>query len=133
MKPMRKLALVIVGTLCLILGTIGIFLPLLPTTPFLLLSLWCYVRSSEKLYNYVLNNKHLKPYIEDYATGNGIPRHAKIKAISLLWLTIGFSAIFVVNELLVRILLLIIAVTVSFYIGTQNEPGAEVSTEKNIE
>jgi len=127
---MKKMLLMILGTLCLILGTIGVFLPVLPTTPFLLVSLWAYMRSSEKLYNFILTNKYLKPYVEDYVSGNGIPRHAKIKAIALIWLTIGISVLFVVDKLFVRVMLLVTASLVSLYIGTHKEPKDEVVEEE---
>jgi len=127
---MKKMLLMILGTLCLILGTIGVFLPVLPTTPFLLVSLWAYMRSSEKLYNFILTNKYLKPYVEDYVSGNGIPRHAKIKAIALIWLTIGISVLFVVDKLFVRVMLLVTASLVSLYIGTHKEPKDKVVEEE---
>ncbi|WP_051688065.1 YbaN family protein [Desulfofalx alkaliphila] len=117
---MKKILLTLIGTLSLILGIIGIILPILPTTPFLLLSLYCYVRSSEKIYYFILNNKYLAPYVKDYISGKGIPLKAKKKAIFLIWLTIGFSIVFVVSNLFARIILLIIAVLVSIYIWTRS-------------
>ncbi|KJS21654.1 MAG: membrane protein [Clostridiaceae bacterium BRH_c20a] len=119
---MKKILLTIIGTISLGLGIVGIILPIFPTTPFLLLSLYCYVRSSRKLYNFVLANKYLTCYVKDYISGNGIPMNAKKKAIFLIWLTIGFSIIFVVDKLSLRIILLIIASFVSTYIWTRTTP-----------
>lgn len=119
---MKKVLLIIIGTISLVLGFIGIVLPILPTTPFLLLSLFCFIRSSRRLYNFVISNKYLAPYVKDYISGNGIPMKAKKKSIFLLWITIGFSVVFVVEKALLRLLLLIIAGSVSLYIWTRSTP-----------
>lgn len=116
---MKKILLMILGTISLILGVIGIVLPVLPTTPLILLSLVCYIRSSSRLYNFVLSNKYLAPYVKDYISGEGIPIKAKKKAISLIWITIGFSVIFIIDKIFVRLMLLGIATTVSIYIWTR--------------
>lgn len=116
---MKKIFLIIIGTISLVLGVIGIFLPLLPTTPFLLLSLGLYMRSSKKLYNFILTNKYLAPYVKDYVSGNGIPLKAKKRAICLIWITIGFSIIFVIDEMPLRLMLITIASAVSTYIWTR--------------
>lgn len=115
----KKMLLILIGSLSLALGIIGIFLPVLPTTPFLLLAMACYLKSSKKLYYFILTNKYLGPYVKDYIEGNGIPLKVKWKAILLIWLTIGFSIIFVIDSLLLRIMLFVIASLVSVYIGTR--------------
>jgi len=108
--------LIIAGTLFTGLGVIGIFLPLLPTTPFLLLAAACYARSSKKFHNWLLSNKWLGNYIRDYERGKGVPPKVKAFSISLLWATIISSAIFVVHILLVRLILILIAVGVTIHI-----------------
>ncbi|MFX1466888.1 MAG: YbaN family protein, partial [Promethearchaeota archaeon] len=90
-QKLIKGALVVTGTLSLALGIIGIFIPLLPTTPFLLLAAYCYARSSKKLYNWLMSNKWFGSYIRNYYEGNGIPLKAKLLSVSFLWITIGFS------------------------------------------
>jgi len=110
--------LVVTGTLSVALGIIGIFIPLLPTTPFLLLAAYCYARSSRKLYNWLMNNKWFGSYIRNYYEGKGIPLKAKLLSVSFLWLTIGFSTYFIVNVLIVRIILVIIAIGVTIHILT---------------
>lgn len=125
---MKKIILIIIGSLSLMFGTIGIILPVLPTTPFLLLSLACFVKSSDRLYEFILNNKYLAPYVADYMSGKGIPKKAKKKAILLIWLTIGFSVIFVLDKLILRIMLFTIASIVSIYIWTRKTARAD----KNI-
>lgn len=98
------------------LGVIGIILPLLPTTPFLLLSASCYAKSSDKLYQWLIENRWFGKYIKSIRRGEGIPLRVKITAISMLWLTIGFSVLFVIEMLLVRIVLIVIAVGVTWHI-----------------
>jgi len=108
--------LIIAGTLFVGLGVLGIFLPLLPTTPFLLLAAACYVRSSKRFYRWLLNNKWFGNYIKNYRERKGVPLKVKLFTISLLWITILYSAVFVVDILLFRIILLLIAVGVTIHI-----------------
>jgi uncharacterized membrane protein YbaN (DUF454 family) len=108
--------LIFTGTLCVVLGVIGIFLPVLPTTPFLLLAAWCYARSSKRYYNWLISNKTFGKYIKDYREGKGIPNKAKITAVTLLWITILFSVYFIVFNLIFRIIMIITAIIVSVYI-----------------
>lgn len=110
--------LVIIGTIFVVLGGVGIFLPLLPTTPLLLLALVCYSVSSKRFYNWLLNNKLLGNYIKNYIEGKGIPITTKIFTISLLWITIIFSAIFIVQNLFMKIVLVLIAIGVTIHILT---------------
>lgn len=116
MKYFIRVTLIIIGTMSLILGIIGIFLPLLPTTPFLLLTASCYVRGSEKLYNRLINNKYIGVYIKNYKEGKGIPKKTKIYGLTLVWTTILFSVVFVIPLLLVKLLLLAIASAVTIHI-----------------
>lgn len=104
------------GTFFLGLGIVGIFIPILPTTPFLLLSAACYARSSEKFYQWLINNKWLGTYIKNYMDGKGIPLKIKIYTISLLWVTILISAFFIAPFLWISIVLIIIAIIVTFHI-----------------
>jgi hypothetical protein len=123
----------VAGTLLVGLAVLGIFLPLLPTTPFLLLAAVCYARSSPKLYNWLLNNKYFGNYIRNYREGKGIPLKAKIISISLLILTIGYTAIFVIHIFWVRICLLLIAIGVSIHILSLPTLRAEVTEDEALE
>jgi uncharacterized membrane protein YbaN (DUF454 family) len=98
------------------LAFLGILLPIMPTVPFLLLAAACYVRSSEKLYRWLVENRWLGNYMRNYREGKGIPLRGKIVSVSLIWLTIGFSVLFIVHIDLMRILLILIALGVSIYI-----------------
>ncbi|MBA7519830.1 hypothetical protein ES705_11918 [subsurface metagenome] len=108
--------LIIVGSFFAGLGILGIFLPLLPTTPFLLLAAACYIRSSERLYNWLMNNKWIGRYIKNYIEGKGIPLKSKVLSISALWITIGYSVFFVVNIFPVRVILILIAIGVTMHL-----------------
>jgi len=90
----RKLFIVL-GSVFFGLGIAGIFLPLLPTTPFLLLSAWCYARGSAKFYNWLMNHPLLGQYIRDWRAGRGIPMKAKVTAAILIVITFGFSTRFI--------------------------------------
>jgi uncharacterized membrane protein YbaN (DUF454 family) len=112
-----RILLIIAGTICLALGAVGIVLPILPTTPFLLLAAACYLRSSERMHKWLLNNRWFGEYIKNYQAGRGIPLKTKIIALSILWLAIIYSTIFVVNEILIaQIVLLAIAAGVSIHL-----------------
>lgn len=86
-----RLLLMSVGTLCVVLGFAGIFLPLLPTTPFLLLAAACYAKSSQKFYDWLVNHRWLGPYIRAFRSMEGVPVRIKIKAIAAVWLMMGVS------------------------------------------
>jgi uncharacterized membrane protein YbaN (DUF454 family) len=103
-----------VGAVSVGLGALGIFLPLLPTTPFLLLAATCFARSSPRFYGWLLEHRILGRYIRDYRRG-GLTVRAKFVTVGMLWLTIGVSAL-IVNSLHVRALLLIIAVGVTVHV-----------------
>lgn len=109
-------ALIVLGTCFLGLGIVGIFLPLLPATPFFLLAVACYARSSRRFYDWMLNNRLFGSYIRNYREGRGISLKVKIFTLALLWGTIIYSAFFVVDELYWRIILLVIAVGVTIHI-----------------
>ena len=116
MKSWKRNALIVCGTLAVLLGVVGMILPILPTTPFLLLAAFCYGRSSKRFYDWLLNNRIFGAYIRNYRAGLGIPLKQKIFTIALLWVTIGYSVIFVVNMWWLRILLLGIAVGVTTHL-----------------
>ncbi|MCD4732911.1 YbaN family protein [bacterium] len=118
-KPLGKLVkwlLVIAGSLSLGLGILGIILPVLPTTPFLLLSAACYVRGSARLYRWLLSTKHLGNYIRAWREKKGIALGLKISIISLMLITIAITVIFFINALWLRILLGVIALLVTYHI-----------------
>lgn len=104
------------GVLFLFLGIIGVFIPILPTTPFLLLSAACFARSSKKFYHWLLTNKWFGSYIKNYHEGKGITLLVKIIVISLLWMTILGSILFISPHFWMKIVLIMIAFLVSLHI-----------------
>ncbi len=113
---LKKGLLIIAGTVSTAIGIIGIFVPILPTTPFLLLAAACYLRSSQRFYNWLLNNRFIGAYVRNYLQGRGMPLKIKIITILLLWVTIACSVIFAVEDLIIRIILFIIAIGVTVHI-----------------
>lgn len=116
MRGLKRILLTICGTLAVALGVLGMLVPLLPTTPFLLLAAICYARGSERFYNWLLNNRWCGEYIRNYREGRGILLKQKVLTLLLLWLTIGYTAGFVVPLWWVRLLLFIIAVGVTLHL-----------------
>jgi len=116
MQQYTRLLLAVGGTIALALGIVGIFLPGLPTTPFLLLSAWCYARSSPRLYTWLMQHPVLGTYIRDYLERRGVPLRAKILALALLWPSIIVTAVFATRLLHARLALLFIAAAVSVHI-----------------
>ena len=98
------------------LAVLGIFLPLLPTVPLLLLAAACFARSSERFHSWLLQHPHLGPMIRGYLEGQGIPLRSKIFTIALLWLTISVSVLLLTTPLWVKITLLAIGSAVTIYL-----------------
>lgn len=111
-----KALLVAAGTLAVALGVLGIFLPLLPTTPFLLLAAACYARSSSRFYRWLLGNRWFGEYIKSYREKRGVPVRVKAASLALLWAAILVSAFGFVQSGWVRLLLMVIALGVSAHI-----------------
>ena len=122
-QKLKRALWFIAGTICLVLGAIGIVLPILPTTPFLLAAAACYYKSSPRMHKWLLNNKWFGEYIRNYKEGRGLPLKTKITALAVLWLTIGISTVFVLNRLLpealvfpMQVIMIAVAVAVSVHI-----------------
>jgi uncharacterized membrane protein YbaN (DUF454 family) len=114
-KLVRAL-LFVAGTISLSLGAIGIVLPVLPTTPFLLLALACYFRSSERMTRWMLTNRYFGKYIQRYKEGKGIPLKTKLFAIIFLWTAIVYSAIFIVPIWIAQIIMFAVAAAVTIHL-----------------
>jgi uncharacterized membrane protein YbaN (DUF454 family) len=115
-RRLRKGFLICVGVLSIGLAAAGILLPLLPTTPFLLLAAACFVRSSDRLYQWLITHRWFGSYIKNYREHRAITRRAKVIILLLLWVTLGYAAIGVASALAVRVLLLLIGVGVTLHI-----------------
>jgi len=115
---LRRGLLVAVGVVCVGLGVIGVVVPVLPTTPFLLLAAACFLRSSDRLHRWLLGNRVFGEYLRRYRDGEGLPWVSKITTLVLLWATLAVSAIVTVPEHLwwVRLLMLVMGIGVTIHI-----------------
>jgi len=115
-SSLHKWLLVTAGSLSVGLGIIGIFVPVLPTTPFLLLAAACFTRSSPKLYAWLIHHKWFGAYIRHYREYHAITLQAKVFTLALLWIVIGVTALFAVTLWWVRVLLAVVAVGVTLHL-----------------
>ncbi|MBL7986837.1 MAG: YbaN family protein [Chlorobi bacterium] len=114
MTPIKILYNVL-GTLFVGLGVAGIFLPLVPTTPFLLLASACYIRGSKRLHDWLMNHRHLGPYIRNIKERRGMPMRGKVITIAVLWISIGFS-IYTIGRWMATVALICTATCTTTYL-----------------
>ena len=128
MNTLMRPVLLVIGTISLGLGLFGMFVPILPTTPFLLLSAFCYGRSSERLHRWLVNHPRLGAYVVGFLYGGAVPRRAKRAALLTLWPAIALSVVIIVwrvesplVSIAVPLLIVAIATVVTAYILTRPE------------
>jgi uncharacterized membrane protein YbaN (DUF454 family) len=114
-KILKKYLLISIGSISLVLGIFGVLIPLLPTTPFLLLTSFCYIRSSDRLYKWLINHKIFGEYIYNYITYKAVKRSIKISGLIFLWITL-VSSMLVVANVHIRIFLFIVGIGVSIHL-----------------
>ena len=114
MKTMRVLY-ILLGSISLVAGIIGIFLPVLPTTPFLLLTAFCYYRGSRRMYHWLMSHPHLGTYIRNFTEKKVIPRHAKAYILVLLWASLLFCT-YILDPIWLKCLMIAIAIGVTWHI-----------------
>ena len=112
---LKKQLLVIAGSIAIIIGAIGVVLPGVPTTPFLLLAAMCYMRGSPRLYNALLGNRFLGNYVRNYLEGRGMTLKMKVWTLTLLWVSILLTA-FATHSLVIRIILTVVLTGVTTHI-----------------
>ncbi len=105
-NPLIRRTVFIFGWFSLVMGVIGIFLPLLPTTPFILLAAACFARSSPRFYAWITSHHRYGPMIANYLAGRGLPVKAKVMAVSLLWVSVSFT-LFIVSLLWAKLAMLV--------------------------
>lgn len=115
-KSLKKYILMAVGSVSLFLGILGIFLPLLPTVPFLLLTAYCFARSSEKWHNWLLAHKTFGSYIANYQKYRAINKKAKRTAIATLWGSLGISMLCMSSSPYLIAMLISIGCGMTFYL-----------------
>ena len=111
-----RVLLILAGTFFVVLGIVGIFIPILPTTPFLLLAAASYARSSQRCHEWLLNNRLFGKHIRNYLEGKGVSLKVKRVTVIYLWIVIGSSIIFAVQSFEIRLILVCIAFGVSIHI-----------------
>ena len=111
-----KILLTILGLLSLGLGILGAFLPVLPTTPLLLLAAALFLRSNQRLYDWLMNHPRLGTYIRNFVEHKAIPLRVKILSISLVWITLVNCAVFVTEHWLLRLFFIVLASAITVHI-----------------
>jgi uncharacterized membrane protein YbaN (DUF454 family) len=114
----RHYLLMTIGWLSVILGVIGAFLPILPTTPFILFAAWCFARSSERFHKWITDNKYFGPIITEWENGNGISRKIRTRALLMMWFSLCFSML-VVRQWWAVLLLISIGFFATLYLFKQ--------------
>jgi len=112
-----KSLLIVAGTVSLCVGIVGIVVPGLPTTPFLLLTAGLYMRSSDRLYNHLISNKVVGSYISEFRENKGMTTRAKLYAIFMMWTMITLSCVFLVENLPAKLLIISIGIIGSIIMG----------------
>ena len=110
-----KILFILLGTLSLVVGIIGIFLPVLPTTPLILLAAYCYYRGSRHMYHWLMSHPYLGSYIRNFTEKKVIPLHAKIVTLTLLWSSLLFCA-YILDPIWLKALMMAIAIGVTWHI-----------------
>lgn len=113
------------GSIFLVFGIVGAVIPLIPTTPFILVAAACYARGSPRMYRWMTTNRYFGKYLKDYREGRGVPLKVKVVSVAFLWAVIGISAAVVTDDIIVRVVLVTVAVLVSVHvlsIRSRSEP-----------
>jgi hypothetical protein len=113
---LKRRLFTIAGTIALGIGVVGIIVPVLPTTPFLLLAAICYMRGSQRLYNALLCNRFIGSYVRNYLEGRGMSLKMKIWTLSLLWAAIAYTAVLATDSIIIRIILAVVLTGVTIHV-----------------
>jgi uncharacterized membrane protein YbaN (DUF454 family) len=111
-----RILLTVLGLISLGLGILGIFLPVLPTTPLLLLAAWLFLRGNRGLYDWLMNHPKFGNYIRNFTVHKSIPLHVKIISVSMIWITLLNCAIFVAEHWAFRAFFVLLAIAITLHI-----------------
>ncbi|MFC4404836.1 YbaN family protein [Gracilibacillus xinjiangensis] len=117
MRKFSQIVWMVGGLLSLAVGIVGVILPILPTTPLVILAAFCFGKSSPKLHNWIITNRYFGHYIADYQKGYGVPLRIKLFAILIVWTSVLFTLL-IIPLFLVKIFMLIVAISVTIFILT---------------
>ncbi|MGH1370928.1 MAG: YbaN family protein [Cellvibrionaceae bacterium] len=112
---LKRYLLIAIGWLSIVLGVVGIFLPILPTTPFILLAAWCFARSSERFHQKLRNHPKLGLIVRSWEDGKGVPRKVRNRVVLLLWFSLISSSL-LIGRLWAAATFLVIGSCVTFYL-----------------
>ncbi len=115
---MARRTLTAAGALCVVIGAVGVVVPLLPTTPFLLLAAACFARSSERFYSWLMNHRWFGPTIRNYRERRGTTRRVKIVSITILWSSIALSSAFLLGNRPALLVLALVGIGVTVHLAT---------------
>lgn len=115
-SDLLRYLLIAVGWLSITAGLVGLFLPLVPSVPFLLLALFCFSRSSHRFHTWLVEHKHLGPMLKDYLRHGAVPLRAKVLAIAMIWVSFPVTSFLFVEQVWLRIVLLSLAACVTLYL-----------------
>lgn len=125
MKDIKNVLLIVFGSLFVLLGVIGLLLPVVPTTPFLIVAGICYIKSSDNLYNRLIRTRYFGPQIKSYVEHRSLTKKTKIVSILLLWIPTLITVIFIANNIYVRMFSLSFVTIVTWHILSLNTIGEE--------
>ena len=117
MVNLIKIVLIVLGTLSLGIGIIGIVVPGLPTTPFILLTAGLYIKSSDRLYQKLINSRFIGPYINNFRKNKGMTKRAKLSSIGIMWLMIAISCFFLIELLTIKLIVALLGMIGTFVMG----------------
>ena len=115
-NPIAKILWIFLGSFFVMIGAIGAVVPGLPTTLFLILAAACYIRSSQRLYDWLITNKTFGPYLKDYREGKGMPKNAKNLAVSMIVIFVGYAVVFALEGLTLKVFVGLFGLVGIFYI-----------------
>jgi uncharacterized membrane protein YbaN (DUF454 family) len=130
MKNSLNFFIAALGCLCIILGVVGIFLPLIPTTPFLLLAAWLFARSSKRFHSWLISQPKLGPFILVWQNGGGIERHTRTRVLICLWASMCISML-IIAKIWAVVVLICTGCGVTFYIMRQPVSNKSQSSQSN--
>ena len=115
-SDLLRFILIGIGWFSIAAGVVGIFLPIMPTVPFLLLAAVCFSKSSARFHSWLIEHKHLGPLVRDFLLSGAIPMKAKIAALTMIWISFPLTALLLVKILWLKLLLLAAAGAVTLYL-----------------
>ena len=111
-----KYLIAVFGIISLGLGILGVFLPVLPTTPFLLLASFLFLKSSPSLYRWLMEHPRLGPYIKNFMVHKSLPLRVKVVSVSMVWITLLYCAFFVAGHWALSLLFILLATAITVHI-----------------